>query len=272
MSRLDVRWLEKRLSPRDLQVLRTLRAHRLATTDQLRRWHFLEGFTSDVTSLRICQRALTRLKKHGLIARLSQPIGGSKRGAESIVWQLGATGDRLLSVVDGDHRRRYVEPGRAFISHGVAVTELAVRLQEAVRSGQLEEVALSAEPDNWQRFLGAHGRAEILKPDLTAITVAGEFENHLFLERDLGTEHGPAISRKAQVYDRFYATGTYQAEHGIFPTVMWVVDDNARREVIERALSRAGGTRHGIHRVVLTDDFLAAITAAHASEGDPTSH
>ncbi|MEP9385215.1 replication-relaxation family protein [Nocardioides sp. KR10-350] len=269
MRRVDVRWLRGRLGPRDLAVLRTLRTHRLATTQQLRRWHFVDGFTSDEASLRSCQRVLARLERHGLLARLSQRLGGARRGAESIVWQLATTGDRLLSVIDGDHRRRYVEPGRAFISHGVAVTELAVRLHEAVRAGQLEEVSLNSEPDNWCRFLGPYGRAEILKPDLSAITVAGEFENHWLLERDLGSEHGPAIARKAQVYQRYYATGAYQDEHGIFPSVLWVVDDEPRRAALERTIAHTSGLTPGVHRVVLLGDFTAAIIANHASEGVP---
>ncbi|MGY0386402.1 replication-relaxation family protein [Nocardioides sp. WG-D5] len=269
MTRVDVRWLEGRLGPRDLRVLRMLRAHRLATTQQVRRWHFVEGFTSEGASLRSCQRALARLERHRLLRRLSQRLGGSKRGAESVIWQLDVTGDRLLSVIDGDHRRRYVEPGRAFITHTIAVTELAAQLQQTLHTKEIEELTLSAEPDNWIRFLGAHGRAEVLKPDLTAVTIAGDYENHWFLERDLGTEHGPAISRKAQVYQRYFATGAYQTKHGIFPAVLWIVDDGPRREAIERTLERTPGLTPELHRVVMAEDFITTAVVAHAPDGSP---
>src|SRR5665811_1806556 len=103
MSPLDVHRLAELLTERDLAILRTLRAHRLATTAQLRRWHFVEQFATLTTATRSTQRVLARLEHHRLAVRLAQRIGGVRRGSESVVWQLDVAGDRLLSVLDGDH-------------------------------------------------------------------------------------------------------------------------------------------------------------------------
>ena len=259
MSPVDVQRLADLLTERDLAILRTLRAHRLATTAQLRRWHFVEQFATLTTATRSTQRVLARLEHHRLAVRLAQRIGGVRRGSESVVWQLDVAGDRLLSVLDGDHRRRYLEPARAFVSHTVAVTELAVRLTEAVRSGELEHAQFTGEPDCWRRFSGAHGRAEILKPDLTAVTAFGDYEDHWFLELDLATESPSIVARKAHVYERYANTGAYQADHSIFPVVLWIVPDEARVIALERALRRSKGLTPGIHRVVTGDRFLPTV-------------
>lgn len=265
MNPADVVTLTEQLTDRDIAILRTLRAHRLATTTQLQRWHFRpdkSGALQDRrTAIRVTQRVLRRLEQHRLITRLYQRIGGVRRGSDSTVWQLDMTGDRLLSVLDGDKRRRYVEPRRAFIAHTVAVTELAVQLIEAAEDGRLEGVTLTGEPDNWKRFSGLHGQTQILKPDLQAVTVFGEYEDHLMLEMDRATEHPGVVVRKAQIYERFAATGEYQDEHDVFPAVLWVVPDEARQQALERALRSARGLTPNVHRVITTANFIPTVLA-----------
>lgn len=264
MKPADVLTLADRLTERDMAVLRTLRAHRLATTTQLQRWHFAENFGERATAVRVAQRVLGRLEGHRLVARLYQRIGGVRRGSDSTVWQLDVTGDRLLAVVDAEKRRRYVEPRRAFIAHTVAVTELAVHLTEAHHDGRLEHISLTGEPDNWRRFAGLHGNAEILKPDLHAITAFGDYEDHWLLERDMASEHPSVVVRKAQVYERFASTGIYQDTHAVFPAVLWVVPDEARQQALERALRGARNLTPGVHRVITETLFLPTVLAGSA--------
>jgi len=197
--------------------------------------------------------------------RLQQRIGGARRGSDSTVWQLAATGDRLLSVLGGDKRRRYVEPRQAFIAHTVAVTELAVRLAEAHHNGRLDHLALTGEPANWQRFTGLHGRPEILKPDLHAITAFGDYEDHWLFERDLATEHPTVVVRKAWIYERYAATGNYQNQHDVVPAVLWIVPDQTRQQALQRALRAARGLTPDMHRVVTDANFLTTVLAGNAA-------
>lgn len=261
MTTPDLLTLSKELSERDLEVLRTLRAHRLATTRQLQRWHFAEGLEVEATALRVAQRALRRLEGRHLIARLYQRIGGQRRGADSLVWQLGVAGDRLLAMLNAEKRRRYIEPRRAFIEHTLGVTELALQLVEVRRRGDLADLTLTGEPANWQRFLGQHGQAEILKPDLTAVTAFEDFEDHWMLEWDTGSEHPSVILRKALVYERFATSGTYQQTHGVVPAVLWVVPGQERREQLDHSLRGARNLTAGVHRVVTHSEFLPAVLA-----------
>jgi len=258
---LDLELVES-LTPRDRAILETLRMHRLASTVQLRRLHFTEPFGSTSAATRAAQRVLLRLENRDLIARLNRRIGGARKGSASLIWQLGSAGDRVLAMLHNEKRRRNLEPNSGgFVRHGLAVTALAVSLHEALAAGEIDELQLTGEPRNWLHFLGLHGRPEILKPDLTALAVAGDFEDHLFIERDLGTEHAPAIAKKALIYQRYAQTGRYQAEHGLFPAVVWVVSDTSRQAALERALRNVKGLTPGIHRVVTEAGFLPAVLA-----------
>ena len=130
----------------------------------------------------------------------------------------------------------------------------------------MEQVDLTAEPTNWHRFMGLHGQAEILKPDLAAVTVYGDYEDHWLLERDMASEHPSVVVRKANVYERFVASGTYQDQHDIVPAVLWVVPDAARRHALERALRAARNLTDGMHRVVTEADFLPTVLAGTSPE------
>lgn len=91
------------------------------------------------------------------------------------------------------------------MQHTLAVNDVATGLIAAhrqVRGFTLEE--LTPEPANWRTYLGPHGETRWLKPDLYAVTIHtdddGEYEQHAFLEIDLGTEHLPRIQAKCAMY------------------------------------------------------------------------
>lgn len=258
LTQSDILALGEQLTERDKAILRALRKHRLLTTTQIRRWQFVDGFSSPTAALRACQRVLSRLEGHRLVVRLQQRVGGVRRGSDSVVWQLAHVGDRLLSIIDGEDRRYVREPGRAFVKHTVATSELAVQLVEAERQGHIEHLELVAEPDTWRKFVGHLGRAEILKPDLTAIVANHEYEDHWAIECDRATEHPPEIVRQAKRYERFQATGAYQREHGLFPAVLWVVPDEVRLKALHRAFAR-DGVDQALHRVCQEADFIATV-------------
>jgi hypothetical protein len=256
------------LSERDLAVLDSLRELRLLTTELLRRLHFthqqptFEGKTHATQSAAAvaAMRVLSRLEAHGLVARLRRRIGGVRAGSSGIVWQLGATGERLLRVLHGEEkRRRYIEPSALFVDHTLAVAELAIQLRELDRRDELELVALEAEPACWRSFLAPHGGRSWLKPDLFAITASGEYEDHWFIEVDRATEHPGVVVRKAAVYQRYAATGAHQAEYGLFPAVLWVVPDERRQRALTSALGAERGIQSGLFRVVTEQQFQAAI-------------
>ncbi|MEV0474230.1 replication-relaxation family protein [Streptomyces prunicolor] len=245
----DIASLIESLSERDLSILESLRTHRALTTALIRRLHFPIGgepretgsaksHATEMAAAVATIRVLTRLESHRLITRLQRRIGGVRAGSTGIVWQLGAAGERLLRAQHGDTaRRRYSEPSPSFIAHTLAAADLAIRLYELARHGVVELLRLEAEPECWRTFLSAHGARQWLKPDLFAITADGDYEHHLFIEADNATEHLPVIVRKALQYERYANTGIHQQEHGLFPSVVWVVPDQKRQTAIRAALA-----------------------------------
>lgn len=261
MSPTDVASLLLRLSERDVAVLESLRAHRLLTTALIRRLHFAHGHATITAASGATMRVLARLEMHGLVARLERRIGGVRSGSSGIVWQLAATGERLLRTMRGEEkRRRYMEPSPAFTAHTLAVAEHAVMLREFADEGAIELVGVETEPSCWRSFVSPHGTREWLKPDLYAVTASGDFEDHWFLEVDRATEHPTAVVRKAKTYQRYAATGAHQARHGLFPAVVWVVPDKARRGALEAALAADRGVQPELFRVITTDEFRGLVT------------
>lgn len=254
------------LSDRDLAILRSLQAHRLLTTRLIQRLHFANGHATLSAATRATTRVMNRLQQRGLVTRIRQRVGGVRQGSAGMAYHLGPGGESLLRSLSGGPRRRYVEPSMAFITHTLTVAELAVRLHEASTTGRFEVARLQTEPSCWRTFLGRHGAREWLKPDLYAVTASGDFEDEWFLEADLASEHIPAVIRKAHVYQRYAATGAHQAEHEVFPAVIWVVPDASRESAIRSALASDKALAPELFRVVTVaafDDFIAAGNEVH---------
>ena len=265
MSPPDTASLLVQLSERDVAILESLRSYRLLNTVQVRRLHFAHGHATTAAASGATMRVLARLEARHLVTRLARRIGGVRAGSSGIVWQLGATGERLLRTMHGQkYRRRYVEPSPAFTAHTLAVAQLAIGLHDLDDRHVVELVSLETEPSCWRSFVGPHGTLEWLKPDLSAVTASGDFEDHWFLEADLATEHPPVVVRKAKAYQRYAETGAHQARHGLFPAVAWVVPDTARREALAAALAVDRAIQPGLFRVVTTDEFSGVITNGHS--------
>jgi len=162
--------LQRHLTSRDLELLRSLETFRLLTTGQIRRLHFTDHVTTN-SAARTTVRVLGRIEGHGLIIRLTRRIGGIDKGSTANIWQLAATGERLLRALDGDpNRRRFVEPSEPFTQHTLAVAELALQVIEGTRRGDFEALTLQTEPDCWRSWVGAAGTEEWVKPDLFLVT------------------------------------------------------------------------------------------------------
>ena len=256
--------IEAHLDIRDRAVLADLERFRVLDTRQIQRLHFADHATG-LAAARACNRTLLRLRAYQLIAPLDRRIGGVRRGSASYIWQLAATGERFLRHTRGQaHRRRFTEPSPYFVNHTLAVADIAIAIIETehqVASFTVE--AIGTEPSNWRSYLGKGGEPRWLKPDLHVITstTAGEgadsagYEEHAFLEIDLGTEHLPRIQAKCQMYAAYATTGAYQAEHGLFPLVVWLSADPARRRALRAAIAGTRGLPQELFTVASPDQY-----------------
>ncbi|GAA4969423.1 replication-relaxation family protein [Kineococcus glutinatus] len=258
--------LKAALSERDQAILADLHRFSFLTTAQLHVLHF-SGHTSDSGAARICRRVLARLRAHRLIEPLQRRIGGVRAGSASFVWRLGPVGDRLLAAATAEHDRprlRRKEPSLRHLEHCLAVADCALRLITAARQGRLELLRLETEPACWRPYLGAGGSAEILKPDLSAVTATGDFEDHWFIEVDRGTESLPTLLKKCVQYERYRRTGRAQAEAGVFPLVVFVLPDHARQQRLAAALRSARGLDAGLYRLIMAESFADLVARGAA--------
>lgn len=289
MNRKVIYQLHNQLSDRDQAILTSLERFRLLDTRQVQRLHFPSvssmGHTTPLAAARACNRGLRRLQELGLVTALERRIGGVRRGSASYIWQLAPLGERYLRETRGHaRRRRYLEPGAQFVHHTLAVNDIAVALLEAHRDlSEFTLEQLGTEPGNWRRFLGAAGETRWLKPDLHVVTgidatpIAGAragqaeeaYEEHVFIEVDLGSEHAGRILAKCRVYADYAATGAYQARHGLFPAVVWVSPDKARRAALRAAVAAVPPLPPGLCRITSPEDYLTAATGANAAASAP---
>jgi hypothetical protein len=164
----------------------------------------------------------------------------------------------------GKRYRRSLEPGRSFVAHTLAISELYVRLIEAERERGLTLVAEQPEPACWRRFVGASGAPETLRPDGFVVVEQDGRQQWSWVEVDRGTEGSHALARKCEVYRSYWQTGREQADYGRFPTVVWLVDRPRRVEVLERVFREISDGAE-LFRVGLVDDALELL--APDSEG-----
>jgi hypothetical protein len=224
------------VTDRDLLILKDLEQLRLLSTRQIQRLRFTDHISA-ASATRTTVRVLDRLEHRGLITRLPRRVGGSQRGSAATVWQLAATGERLLRRMSGhESRRRYVEPSPQFTAHTLAVADIAVQVFEATYRDDFDLLELEAEPECWREFQNSVGGREWLKPDLFLVTANAEVESHAFVELDLATEHLPAVLRKCETYHRYRQTGQEQTARDLFPAVVWIVPTQARAEKVRSAI------------------------------------
>ena len=237
-SQLQVEALSERLTGRDQAILSSLQLHRFLTTAQLQRFHFLDHDTP-AAAARACRRTLQRLEGLQVVQHLVRRIGGVRAGSASYVWQLGLLGDRLLRLHDdGRPRARRKEPGLRSLRHrlGVADTHLAL-LPE--RPGDPELLLVETEPDSWRHYRAPSGERSVLKPDLYAVTAAGDYEDHWWFEIDLGTESLPTQLDKCRVYTNLQRSGQADQLLGLMPRVVWVMSAEHHADRLAAAIARA---------------------------------
>ncbi len=270
-SPYQVRERLSHLTERDLRILEDVERFRLLGTAQIRRLQFGEGHASALAATRGAIRVLGRLEGHGYVSRLERRIGGARQGSTGSIWQLTATGDRLLRARRGDpQRRQYVEPTPAHTAHTLAIAELGVRLVELGRTELLDLSVLQTEPDCWRAFVGKNGAATFLKPDLYAVTADAEFDTHTYFEVDLSTEHLPTLRRKCEVYQRYFAAGIDQERLGLFPGVIWVMSSPERAERLRTAINEDPGLEADLFDVATATNVLEVLAPPGDEASAPT--
>jgi len=255
-SRLDTAVIEQvraTLTERDHDVVKTLAQVHVATGLQLERLHYVNG--SADTSGRRARRALMRLVRLRVLARLERRVGGARRGSQGFVYALDLVGQHVASQgALARRRRRPFTPSRPFLTHRLAITELLVGQCEAAREGRLELLEFQAEPACWRTFVGRGGGRTVLKPDAFVRTAVSGWESGYFVEVDCATESVPAIARKLAAYRAYRSSGREERTLGYFPRALFLVPTEERRRILAETIARQPAEWLDMFRVGLLSD------------------
>ncbi|MBS3957476.1 MAG: replication-relaxation family protein [Clostridiales bacterium] len=264
VSRGRLQAIRSQLSERDMGVIEEVAKNRFLTSHQVRRHHFADHAT-DTAAIRATNRSLARLADLGLVLHLDRRVGGVRAGSGSHVWTLTEAGARLLRTAhetDGfPARYRAHEPTTSFLEHTLAVAEVCLRLSEADRGGNFSIVELLREPDCWRAYSGRHGGVVHLKPDLSLVTMCGQYEDHWFLEIDRSTEPPSRVVRACLRYEAYRETGAERKRIGVFPAVVWITPDAKRTNTLRSHITRTPGLSRDLYAVVQIDDLPSLIKA-----------
>ena len=253
VGRRSVEQVRQGLSSRDLAILASVAGHRFLTTRHVESLHFANHATS-ISSARSARRVLRRLGEVGVLNHLERRIGGVRAGSAGFIWTVGPFGARINGNGSAARWRRY-EPSLRLLQHYLAIADVHVNIVAATRHEPIELLSLELEPNSWRRFLGLSGEPRLLRPDLMAVTSTGPYEDHWFLEVDLGTEHPPTVVEKCRLYVDYANSGEEQERLGVFPRVVWIVLDEDRQRRLQTALQRAQ-LDDQLFRVVTAENLL----------------
>jgi hypothetical protein len=142
------------------------------------------------------------------------------------------------------------------LRHALSVGRLYLFLRQAEADKQLELLTFEPEPRAWRTFSGLQGDTTTLKPDAFAAYDSGDYTLSLFVEVDCGTESPATLSRKLDVYARYYGSGLEQQRHGVFPEVVWLVPNESRRAVVAAVVARQAPQAQQLHRVALYEQAV----------------
>lgn len=258
----QLRKIAESLSERDWEILWFVLRHRYATTIHLRRAFFIDHATT-AAATRACVRVLDRLLGHRLLGRLERRVGGIKHGSASFIWRLDVVSERLLRPNADARRTRFADPSPPFLDHALAVTEAHVAILDAMRSGGLPAATVAIETEAWRTYLSRFGVSTVLKPDMFATLSTPDYDDHWYIEIDRGTESLPVLLAKCHGYTAYRRTGRAQAEHGVFPRVLWVVPTQRRVARLEAALAADAGLQQRVFTAITPDALISTLADDH---------
>ncbi len=242
------------ITPREREIVATVARVRVASGAQLVRLH-LGGVSG-----RQARGVLSSLVARRLLGRLPRRVGGVRAGSAGFVYTLDVAGQRLMAP----ERTRWQRPwpvGSLFLAHSLAVAELYVSLKEAEAAGQLRLTDFQAEPASWRSFPGPGGGRVVIKPDARARLRLGRYEDTWMVEVDRATESLPTIRRKCELYIRYWQSGR---EGEVFPRVLWLVPDEARRGQLLAVLGRLPAHTWQLFTVATFDEAVGRMVQGAA--------
>jgi hypothetical protein len=205
------------LSARDQLILEFVGKFRWAVSGQIARMYFAdEGGMHD----RTCRDVLLRLTKAGWLYRIPRRLAGPYGGSGQYPCTLNLAGRRFTGQLAGERRPRRprLPNDYAPLIHALAITELAVRLQEVKRAGLLANVGFLPE------FTGLpHIRPDAL---VGLLPPGGDVDeaHRYFVEIELSRKDATRLDEKLSAYTEAWRRSSWRR----FPRVLYLAGSTSR--------------------------------------------
>lgn len=193
-----------------------------------------------------CQRALKRLLKQKILARIEvRTVGGAHGGSGQYVYQLGYAGYKMADMEVG-HIARSVK------YHSLAIADVYADLY-AAQDDHFKIITHENEPDTHRKINGI-----AVLPDLTILRRLGNKQRPVWFEIDLDTERPKQLRDKLSRYHRAWAA----ADEGYdpWPLIVWAVPDTKRKLELEALISQQPKESQIMYRVALFGDVVETVT------------
>src|SRR6266700_2839648 len=202
------------LSARDQLILEFVGKFRWALSGQIARTCFAD---EDGVRDRTCRDALKRLSEAGWLHRL---LAGTYGGSGQYLYTLNLAGRRFTGQLAGERRPRKprLPNDDSPLYHALAITELAVRLQEAKRAGLLGTVGYLPE------FTGL----PYFRPD-ALVGLLPPSKDHdgarrYFVEIELSRKDSTRLDEKLTAYTEAWRRSSWRR----FPRVLFLAGSSSR--------------------------------------------
>jgi Replication-relaxation len=261
------------LSARDQLILEFVGKFRWALSGQIARMYFA---ADDGVRDRTCRAVLKRLSDSGWLYRLPRRLAGTYGGSGQYLYTLNLAGRRFTGHMAGERPRKPRLPNEdSPLIHALAITELAVRLQESKRAGPLGDVGYLPE------FTGLpHLRSDALVgllPPSRDLDGARRY----FVEIELSRKDSTRLDQKLTAYTEAWRRSSWRR----FPRVLFLAGSGSRfpsdarfiyRE-IEGAIRRQPADARHIFALTTYDEALEVLLGTteplilSADDDDPES-
>ncbi|MEW6144122.1 MAG: replication-relaxation family protein [Thermodesulfobacteriota bacterium] len=203
------------LSPRDLEILRSLYTYRFLTSTQLAKMFF--------SSKSFADRRLRKLYDHGFLDRIQRPV---TEGKSELLYSLWTEGARVLSKKLNMSRQELgwsKSKNRVrgeFLEHELEVTRFRLTIEEACKNNEgyslmewrnKEELKYKKGNISYGEKVRERGKNIILIPDAYFVLQTPKGTAHFFLEVDRYTETASKVfKRKMKGYKMYLERGLFR--------------------------------------------------------------
>lgn len=192
---------------------------------------------------------------------MERRVGGTRAGSAGLVYVLDTAGIWLIrqqaAAAGATAARRPEQPGTAFTSHTLAVTELYGSLVESARQDPFHIGEFQAEPACWwPDDLGGQ-----LKPDAHTLLATADYQDSWWIEVDHATETLPRLRRKLSCYLDFAHRGGIGPK-GVLPRVLITTPTPQRRSAIDHLITGLPPPADQLFRAVEYHDAIDHLITA----------